>query len=90
MIVLVTYDLKQPGKDYSNLYRALESVCTDYIRPLESIWLFNTNATPDAIWKYLATHIDANDKMLITGLKLGCYGWLNAKHWDWINARIGN
>lgn len=46
MIVLITYDLKQPGRNYTDLYEAIKSL-GDWQHPLESTWFVyvpdNTN-----------------------------------------------
>lgn len=90
MIILVTYDLNVPGKDYTKLYRGLELISQDYIRPLKSVWLFYTTSKPEDVWDKLSRYIDGSDRMLVTVMKPGYYGWLDKEHWSWIDARVGN
>ena len=48
MIVLITYDLKQPGRNYSDLYETIKSL-GDWQHPLESTWFV-----------YMDDHADLN------------------------------
>lgn len=41
-IFLITYDLKEPGQDYSELYEAIKGL-GDWQHPLESMWLVKVN-----------------------------------------------
>lgn len=88
MIILVTYDLNTPGNDYSTLYRAIMAISSDYIRPLESVWLLNTEQSTSSVYGSLRPKIDASDRLLITRLTKDHMGWLGSDHVDWINSRI--
>lgn len=48
MVYLVTYDLKQPGQDYSGVHEAIKS-CGAWWHFLESTWLVDTHLTADQI-----------------------------------------
>lgn len=82
MILLVSYDLKAPGRDYSSLSGLLASV--PHKRPLESVWLLRTGL-PLSDWSQkIRTVIDANDRFVVidvTGSSRD--GWLEKPCWDW-------
>ena len=88
MIVLITYDLKQPGRNYTPLYEAIKSF-GDWQHPLESVWFveMNDNARLDDVIALLKQNADKNDlfyAVRITGLY---QGWLAKSFWNWINAK---
>ena len=39
---IVSYDLKNPGRDYTALYDAIKSI-GEWQHPLESVWIVATN-----------------------------------------------
>jgi len=87
MLTLVSYDLRKPGKDYTKLYEALKALGADRLRPLESVWLFQTQRSASDLYAALEPHIDPNDLMFIAGLKPDTNGQLRPGHWAWIQAR---
>ncbi|TMV94200.1 hypothetical protein FGG78_03960 [Thioclava sp. BHET1] len=81
-IVLVTYDLKQPGRNYQPVYDYLKGFT--YCKDLESVWLLDTQQSTSQIRDALKQRIDANDKVFVTKLardwasfNFGCAEWLN-------------
>jgi hypothetical protein len=83
MILLVTYDLKQPTASYSELFDVLkgEQSWSHYI---SSTWLIATDKSAKQFSSELAEHIFGGDRLLVTQL-IGEYeGWLPRKAWDWI------
>lgn len=88
MLILVNYDLNKPGKDYSNVIPTLENLCSDYIRPLKSFWLLDTNHTARRIREALMEVMDANDRLFICEVTPKNDGWLSTADWEWIHARV--
>lgn len=89
MVVLVTYDLKTPGKNYDDLYYCLKNnISTDFIHPLESVWLFNTEKSASAVSSVVKAEMDDNDSLLVTQVTKNHAGWLPKSDWDWISARV--
>lgn len=87
MILLITYDLKQPDRDYSSLYDTIKSSCTTWWHYLESVWIVKTDLTVDACSDMLHNAMDENDMLFvvdITGMKH--QGWLPSKAWEWFKA----
>lgn len=87
-ILLVTYDLKAPGRNYQPLYDYFKQFnrCKD----LESVWLIETTKNTETVRNELGALIDANDVTFVA--KLGqdwaacnyqCGAWLNdpARKW---------
>lgn len=64
MLVLVSYDLRAPGRDYTTLIAQIKKLGA--IRPLESMWLVKTSSTPEQIRDFLKQYMDANDRLFVT------------------------
>ena len=86
MIVLITYDLKQPGRNYTNLYEAIKSL-GDWQHPLESTWFVHVpnNISLDEIVEKLKASADKNDFFFAVEITKRYQGWLPKSFWTWIN-----
>lgn len=62
--ILISYDLRAPGKDYTNLSKHLESY-GNWARPLESVWLIRTPSTAVQVRDAALKHVDQNDKIFV-------------------------
>jgi hypothetical protein len=87
--LLITYDLKKPGQNYSALHEAIKE-CGDWWHYLESTWIVVTPLNVDQASRALRQHIDTNDRLFV--VRLRSYdsrdGWLPQEAWDWLNARV--
>ena len=88
-IILVTYDLKKPGKDYQPLYDYIKGTYT-WCKGLESVWLLDTAVEPGKIRDDLRGLVDSNDKIFVATLKgkwassnYYCADWLNKPERNW-------
>lgn len=88
-VLLVTYDLRKPGRSYEPLYAALRKYM--HCHGMESIWLLDTVAEPAAVRDQLAALIDANDAIFVVRLHqhwasrgYNCSEWLKdpIRTWD--------
>ena len=85
MIYLVTYDLKQPDKDYEPLYEAIKKCGSSWWHYLESTWIVSTDISVDECVKRLRQAMDDNDYLLVVEItQQPRQGWLPSKAWDWI------
>lgn len=87
-IILVTYDLRKPGRNYEPVYEYLKRFT--YCHHLESVWLLDTNKSTEAIRDELKPKVDANDAFFVVriqrdwgALNFGCGTWLNANDRNW-------
>ncbi len=86
--LLITYDLKKPGQNYSELYDAIKD-CGDWRHPLESVWVVKTMGGDDAdvriICDKLRRKMDSNDLLFVVDItKRDCNGWMPESFWDWL------
>lgn len=84
MILVVTYDLKKPGKDYAKLYETLKKASA-WWHYLESTWLLKTDLSPNKWADRVRSCIDENDNLFIVKITSDCQGWLPKAAWDWIH-----
>jgi CRISPR/Cas system-associated endoribonuclease Cas2 len=84
MIYLITYDLMEPGKDYSGIYKALKSF-KRWCHYLGSTWLIDTDVPITEIHNKLKPYIDENDNLLIIEVKDNYKGQLPKEAWEWLN-----
>lgn len=83
---LITYDLKRPGQNYSDLYDAIKSE-GDWQHPLESIWAVKTGTSVSArtLYKRLRSYIDEKDYLFIVEITdQDRQGWLAKSFWTWL------
>ena len=84
MILLISYDLKQPDRDYSNLYETIKNAGAAWWHYLESIWIIKTNLSVQECSNLLRNNMDANDYLFVVDITYKEYqGWLPSKAWEW-------
>lgn len=80
---LISYDLTKPGRNYDELYKAIEALGTCW-HCLESVWIVVTDLTTAQVRDQLKPHIDGNDKLAVLklegswatlGLDQDCNNW---------------
>lgn len=87
MILLITYDLKQPDKDYSKLYDAIKNAGSSWWHYLESVWIINTTLSVNECSRLIKTNIDENDTLFVVEITNQAHqGWLPSKAWEWFKA----
>jgi hypothetical protein len=62
----VTYDLKTPGKNYTELLTALRALDSNHAQ--QSLWFVNTTMAEVDLLNHLTAHIDSNDWMFVAFL----------------------
>ncbi len=90
MVYLITYDLRQPGRDYQSLYDAIKNVGTDYIHSLESVWFVKTSKSSKAVYEQLSSYIDKNDYLVIFEVNSNHYGVAPKGLWDWLSKALSS
>ena len=83
--MLITYDLRAPGRDYEKIYEYLRKLPAK--RALESVWLAKTSKSAEIICKDLMELIDGNDRLFVArvddwssfGAMNNVANWLNGK-----------
>lgn len=86
-ILLVTYEHKTVGKDYTAFFDTLKSTPSKWWHYLESVWLVETTMTANDFARKLYPHITTTDRLLVIRVQREYQGWLTKEAWDWINKR---
>jgi len=88
-MILITYDLNRPGKDYTKLYEEIKNLGT-WWHYLDSVWVVDTTLSPQQVWARLTPAIDQNDSVFVVRIKNDqrYSGWLKQEAWDWLNAKV--
>lgn len=85
MLYLISYDLNDPGQDYSKIQSAICRLGECY-RILYSTWVVKTNLNANGINSSLKQVTDENDRYFIVDIsKRDKSGWLEQKACDWLN-----
>ena len=88
-LFLITYDLKQPGRNYTELYDLIKSIAGDEMwqHPLESSWVvkLQDSVTVDEITTRIREVMDSKDSLFVIDITGKSYqGWLPRSFWDWM------
>lgn len=86
MLLLISYDLKEPGRNYEALYDEIKKAGT-WWHHLDSTWIIQTEFTPKQWYQRLTPHLDRNDTILIIQVSKNPYGRLPKRAWDWLARR---
>ncbi|NEB39184.1 SinR family protein [Streptomyces sp. SID14515] len=88
--LLITYDLRKPGQNYTTLIKQIKSLGSSWIHPLESVWVVKASMRSGAARDVLKAHIDGNDKLWVVNVSGD--GWasirLDAADTDWLKANL--
>ena len=89
-LVLVTYDLKQPGRSYSELYDRIKSIAGEgnWQHPLDSTWviMIPDDIELDDLTKRLKDVMDSKDGVFVVDItEMPCQGWLPRSFWEWLD-----
>lgn len=85
-VLLVTYDLKKPGQNYSEFYKVIKNY--DWARLSESSYAINTYDSPDTVYAKLKPHMDSNDNVYIVTLVRPYSGFGPEEVNKWLEARL--
>jgi len=76
MVLTVTYDLHNPGRDYDNIAKTLKSA-TSWAHPQGSVWFIDTSQSPMSWVKKLRAAGDPNDEYFVTRFAKDDWGSVN-------------
>ena len=88
MILLITYDLRSPGRDYQPLQNEIKKLGHQWWHHMESTWLVQTQLSPKDCYDRLASHLVNPDTVLVVEITPNCWGVLPEIAWKWIRDRF--
>ena len=90
----ITYDLRQPGRKYNDLYDAIKQVAGagNWQHPMESLWVVvASDFSPrdaNSIYSEIRKYIDENDSLFVMRLDPNeRQGWMPKSFWAWIKEK---
>ena len=84
--LLITYDLKKPGQDYSDFYKIIKSY--SWARLSESSYAIATTEIPKSIYEKPTPHIDKNDQVYLITLTSPYWGSEPQEVNDWLKKYL--
>lgn len=87
-LLLVTYVLNNPNKDYATFFDAINSNSSNWWHFLDHTWIVRTDKTADAFAKALYPTIVKNDLLLVIKISKEYQGWLPEEAWKWLNEQL--
>jgi hypothetical protein len=69
-VLIVTYDLRKPGRNYDDLYAAIRKY--KHCHALDSSWFIDTSDEPSVVRDKLCAAVDGGDQIYVMRLR---------KHW---------
>lgn len=89
MNFLVSYDLNKPGKDYSGVQEAIKKSSTgNWCKPLESVYIIESNLTVKDIYENIRSHLDVSDRILIIEITSNSYWYLDSKVSEYLEKML--
>ena len=85
-LFLITYDLKKPGQNYTELYDSIKG-CGQWQHPMESTWVVKVSnlTSSNDIYNLLRPKIDDNDFLFVVEITdQDRQGWLAKTFWEWL------
>lgn len=67
-VYVISYDLKSPGRNYSELYRRIKSY-SGWAHIVESTWAVVSTQTSVQVRDYLSSALDSNDRLFVGVLR---------------------
>ncbi|MFA6459449.1 MAG: hypothetical protein WCV79_03605 [Candidatus Paceibacterota bacterium] len=84
MILLISYNLNNTGKDYSSFYNTIKSA-DSWWHYIKSIWMIKTTLGVDEWNERLHAQMAPGDHLLIVDVtNQNRNGWLPKDAWKWI------
>jgi hypothetical protein len=85
-VLLVTYDLNKPGKDYNDLLKTVKNY--PWARLSESSYAIKTEQAPHQVFDKLKPFLDQNDNLYIINLKRPYAGFGHKEVNDWLESNL--
>lgn len=84
--LLVTYDLRKPGQDYTDFHKTIKSY--SWARLSESSYAILTSASPSDVYNKLRPYMDDNDTLYVIGLHQPWMGYGPVEVNKWLDKNL--
>lgn len=86
-VLLVTYDLDEPGKDYKDVIKTIKSH-DGWARLSESCYAIATSKSPQQVFNQLKPYLDDNDNLYVVTLTKPFAGYGPKDVNDWLENNL--
>jgi hypothetical protein len=90
----ITYDLRQPGRKYNELYDAIKTLAGEgnWQHPMESFWVVAISnysyRDANSIYEEFRKYIDENDSLFVVRIDQSeRQGWMPKNFWTWMKEK---
>lgn len=90
----IIYDLRQPGRNYNELYDAIKEMAGEgnWQHPMESFWVVAVSdysyKSTGTMYNFLRQYIDDNDSLFISRIDhTEHHGWMPKSFWNWFKDK---
>ncbi len=85
-VLLITYDLREPGQDYSELISKIKSYM--WARLSEFYYAIRTDSTPSTVFDQLKPYLDPSDNLNVIILKQPYVGYGPKEVNSWLDNNL--
>jgi hypothetical protein len=85
-VLLVTYDLNKPDKDYSDVLKTIKSY--SWARLSESSYAISTNQTAQQAYDRISQYLDKNDVLYVINMKRPYAGYGPKDVNEWLESNL--
>lgn len=85
-VLLVTYDLKKPGKDYKDVLKTIKNY--SWARLSESSYAIATDKSVQQLYDQLKPYLDDNDNIYVINLRRPYVGFGPKDVNDWLEKNL--
>ena len=87
-ILVVSYDLKKPGKNYQSVWDYLNKFT--HCKALESFWILDTTKTVTTVRDEMKALVDTNDRVFVCRMVKNAWASHNGVCGSWLNDSSRN
>ena len=82
-VLLVSYDLDGPSRNYEDLYEEIKSY-GGWAKPLESVWFIDTSQSVSSVRDNLRSKLDSGDKLFVVKMRKNWATSFSNDATDWL------
>lgn len=92
MVYQITYELRNPDRDYSDLYLYLEKeLGRGGVNVLKNTWWlsFAEEVDLEQLVESIRSHIEQSDIFYVSRITANSYnGWMPTQYWNWVKENL--
>lgn len=83
MVYMISYDLRQPDRNYEKLKQMLRDCsCGKCVHPLESVFIISSGLSSDKLSELIKSVVDTDDGFIVCEITQNYHGYIDVSHWN--------